>query len=74
MGRSFAAGFIHVTHNVEDNWCIVMMHCSRCDLFTDWFQVQTVTEAKRGVPCPRCNGIEFKTNQYGEYVVTDSSQ
>ena len=31
-------------------------------------------EAKRGVPCPRCNGIEFKTNQYGEYVVTDSSQ
>lgn len=58
----------------EDNWCMVMMHCSRCDLYTDWFQVRTVTEAKRGIPCPRCNGVEFKTNEYEEYIVPESSQ
>lgn len=28
--------------------------CRRCGL-TDWIAYRTVSEAKRGVPCPECN-------------------
>lgn len=55
----------------EGDWCNVEMQCNHCKLVTEWFQVRTVTEAKRGIPCPRCNGIEYKTNDHGEYVVED---
>lgn len=29
--------------------------CSRCDHVTGWMGARTVTEAKRGIPCPKCN-------------------
>lgn len=29
--------------------------CHRCGLKTDWMVERTVTEAKRGIPCPACN-------------------
>ena len=51
----------------EDGWHMVRMACSRCDLETCWFQVSTITEAKRGIPCPKCNNLPFKTDEYGEY-------
>jgi DNA-directed RNA polymerase subunit RPC12/RpoP len=31
--------------------------CPRCDHETGWMGAKTVTEAKRGIPCPKCNGI-----------------
>ena len=34
------------------------MHCSRCQAETDWLIFDTVTEAKRGIPCEHCNKPE----------------
>lgn len=30
--------------------------CSKCGHVSEWLEVDTVTEAKRGLPCPNCNG------------------
>lgn len=32
-----------------------VMRCSRCGAETDWLIFETVTEAKRGIPCEACN-------------------
>ena len=37
---------------------IVQFKCVRCGHETDWMEVATATEAKRGIPCPRCNEEE----------------
>ena len=37
---------------------IVQFKCARCGHETDWMEVATATEAKRGIPCPRCNEEE----------------
>ncbi len=29
--------------------------CKTCGYVSDWLTVDTVTEAKRGLPCPKCN-------------------
>lgn len=34
---------------------MVRMNCKRCGHESDWLYFQTVTEAKRGMPCPVCN-------------------
>ena len=34
--------------------CIVQMTCSACEYRSEWLEFDTVTEAKRGLPCPRC--------------------
>jgi hypothetical protein len=34
------------------------MRCARCGDESDWLVFDTVTEAKRGIPCPRCNATE----------------
>lgn len=34
---------------------IVKFACVRCGYESDWMRCSTVTEAKRGMPCPRCN-------------------
>lgn len=31
------------------------MRCTRCEAETDWLIFDTVTEAKRGIPCEVCN-------------------
>ncbi len=36
----------------------VCFRCSRCGHETDWIDGLTVTEAKRGIPCPMCNKTE----------------
>lgn len=33
----------------------VRYRCHRCGHETDWMGARTVTEAKRGYPCPVCN-------------------
>lgn len=32
--------------------------CGRCGHRTGWTRIGTVTEAKRGLPCPSCNPAE----------------
>lgn len=34
----------------------VCMACPKCGHQTGWIAVKTVTEGKRGKPCPKCNG------------------
>jgi DNA-directed RNA polymerase subunit RPC12/RpoP len=29
--------------------------CARCDYISEWTPI-TLTAAKRGIPCPKCNG------------------
>jgi DNA-directed RNA polymerase subunit RPC12/RpoP len=35
---------------------IVKLACARCGAETEWLIFDTVTEAKRGIPCETCNG------------------
>lgn len=37
---------------------ICVMRCARCGATTDWLRFETVTEAKRGIPCEACNADE----------------
>ena len=37
-----------------ENGLIVQMRCTRCGYESGWLQFDTVTEAKRGLPCPEC--------------------
>ena len=32
-----------------------VMTCRRCGATTEWLVFETVTEAKRGIPCQACN-------------------
>lgn len=34
---------------------LCMMRCSRCGAESDWLIFNTITEAKRGIPCEACN-------------------
>jgi len=29
--------------------------CKHCGERSEWMRIQSVTEAKRGIPCPKCN-------------------
>jgi len=33
----------------------VQMRCAKCRHQSGWIEFETVTEAKRGLPCPKCN-------------------
>lgn len=35
---------------------MVRMRCKRCAYESDWLAFDTITEAKRGLICPVCNG------------------
>ncbi|MEO1616991.1 MAG: hypothetical protein AAFV88_14135 [Planctomycetota bacterium] len=32
--------------------------CRRCELETEWIRMDTVSESKRGIPCPACNKVD----------------
>jgi len=34
---------------------LCMMACARCGTESEWLEFDTVTEAKRGIRCPKCN-------------------
>lgn len=46
---------MHVIDVANDGPATVKMRCQRCDHVSDWIAFETVTEAKRGAPCPECN-------------------
>lgn len=33
----------------------VVFECAKCGHKTDWQKVESVTEGRRGIPCPICN-------------------
>ncbi|MGY3588042.1 hypothetical protein [Bradyrhizobium sp. USDA 4350] len=35
---------------------LCQMQCRKCGHRSGWLIFDTVTEAKRGIPCPKCNG------------------
>lgn len=53
---------MHVT-DAGDSGCggddggsgIAQFTCAACGHETDWLPVRTISEAKRGLPCPNCN-------------------
>ncbi|WP_316224672.1 MULTISPECIES: hypothetical protein [unclassified Bradyrhizobium] len=38
---------------------IAEFKCGRCGHESGWLHIGTVTEAKRGLPCPKCNPGEI---------------
>lgn len=47
---------MHVSDAYEDEGApICQMRCLKCGQETDWLEFSSVTEAKRGIPCPKCN-------------------
>lgn len=40
----------------HDAVATVQFECLKCSHRTDWIKFETVTEAKRRLPCPICNG------------------
>src|SRR5690606_33220012 len=49
---------------------IVRYRCGRCETETDWMGVETVTEAKRGIPCEKCNLTDCWLKAFGGDVPT----
>lgn len=39
----------------DDGRPICVMKCRSCGAETDWLVFETITEAKRGIPCEACN-------------------
>jgi hypothetical protein len=42
-------------HVIDAGSSLVRFACGRCRFETDWLPERTVTEDRRGWPCPRCN-------------------
>lgn len=42
-------------HVCDAGDCIAMYRCAKCGAETKWLPFDTITEAKRGVPCETCN-------------------
>jgi DNA-directed RNA polymerase subunit RPC12/RpoP len=38
-----------------DEPLMVQYRCRRCSRESEWMTARSVTEAKRGIPCPDCN-------------------
>lgn len=64
--------------DVDDNRCCddgstwsVKLKCHRCGNETDCMEPRTVTQAKRGIPCPVCNA---KSDQKSKSPVCEISQ
>ncbi len=41
------------------------MWCRRCGDETDWLIFDTISEAERGIPCPKCNAGPLPTDTPG---------
>lgn len=51
----FDAGDCHTGAADDLGKPMCRMKCSHCGTETDWLVFDTVSEAKRGIPCERCN-------------------
>lgn len=46
------------TGGCEGHEADVRFKCQKCGHETDWIRMPTASAAKRGIPCPNCNGPE----------------
>lgn len=46
---------VHDAGNAEEGAIIAQFRCKRCGHETDWLVCETLTEARKGIPCPLCN-------------------
>lgn len=53
--RQTRGQLMHVCDASDASGLICEMLCRKCGHRTDWLRFDTVTEAKRGIPCPKCN-------------------
>jgi hypothetical protein len=49
------AGQVHCGREEDLGKPLCRMRCTRCAAESEWLVFDTVTEAKRGIPCPNCN-------------------
>ncbi len=39
--------------------CVIQFKCERCGYYTGWSENRrSISENKRGLPCPRCNPVQ----------------
>lgn len=46
---------MHVTDAGEADGLIACFECQKCGHSVDWIEINTITEGRRGLPCPKCN-------------------
>jgi hypothetical protein len=46
---------MHVVDAGHEGTVIAVLECRKCQHRTGWLKFNTVTEAKRGLPCPNCS-------------------
>lgn len=52
--RKTRGQLMHVCDARHDAIATVELECGKCGHRTEWIEFATVTEAKRGLPCPVC--------------------
>lgn len=52
--RRMRGQLMHVCDAGDADGIIVQMRCRKCGYQSEWMHIDTVTEAKRGLPCPKC--------------------
>lgn len=52
--RRMRGQLMHVSDAGHADGLIVTFRCKKCGYESDWLKVDTVTEAKKGLPCPSC--------------------
>lgn len=45
-------------HVIDAGDGMAQFGCRKCGHETDWESVESVTVAKRGIPCPKCNEVK----------------
>lgn len=51
------AAFIKRAHAEDASESEVKFTCKRCGWNSGWTEYRTVSEARKGIPCPHCNPI-----------------
>lgn len=52
--RKMRGQLMYVCDARHDAVATVELQCPKCHHRTGWIEFRTVTEAKRGLPCPKC--------------------
>lgn len=65
MGRVKRRVLMHVSDagNAPSGAMIVHFRCPRCRHDAGWHVVASVTEGKRGLPCPHCNSADASRSE-----------
>jgi hypothetical protein len=53
--RKMRGQLMHVSDAYNTSGLKCQFRCRKCGHQTGWVECDTVTEAKKGLPCPKCN-------------------